>query len=293
METISRAAGDSANLLLCVNRRVLPLLASCLRSVVRSGGYGHYDAYVIHRDFDDSQMQALGRDFQEDVTFHFLPAPQDLFDGFPESERYPREIYYRLAAHLLLPQTLERVLYLDVDLVVINSLRPLYETDFGTDLFVGCSHTRPFLTRLNQARLQSEKAVRYVNTGVLLLNLTRLRREVDLEQLRQYAVGHRYALILPDQDILTAMYGDRVQIADTLRFNLSDRILNFYNANHPQEKKDLDWVRRNTSIVHYCGKNKPWSGDYTGTLGVFYRELYEKSSGSPKRSAAKQVGFVE
>lgn len=275
MQTIPSGAVGSANLLLCANQRVLPLLASCLRSVVRSGGYGHYDAYVIHKDFDESQMQALGRDFQGEVTFHFLPAPQELFAGFPESDRYPQEIYYRLAAHLIVPEDLERVLYLDVDTVVINSLEALYGMDFETNLYIGCTHTRPFLTKLNQARLQSEKAVRYINTGVLMLNLAQLRQEVDLEQLRQYAVGHKHALILPDQDILTALYGDRVKLADTLRFNLSDRILGFYNANHPQDKKDLDWVRQNTSIVHYCGKNKPWNEGYTGTLGVFYRELYE------------------
>lgn len=277
MQTIPSGAEGSANLLLCVNQRVLPLLASCLRSVVRSGGYAHYDAYVIQKDFDESQMQALSRDFQGEVTFHFLPAPQDLFVGFPESERYPQEIYYRLAAHLILPENLERVLYLDVDLVVINSLRPLYETVFETALYVGCSHTHSFLTKLNQARLQSDKAAHYVNTGVLLLNLAKLRKEVNLEQLRQYAAGHKYSLILPDQDILTALYGDRVKLVDTLRFNLSDRILNFYNANHPQEKKDLDWVRQNTAIVHYCGKNKPWNEGYTGALGVFYRELYENT----------------
>ena len=58
-----------------------------------------------------------------------------------------------------------------------------------------------------------------------------------------------------------------------MRYNLSDRILGFYNAAHPRERRDLDWIRRNSVIIHYCGRNKPWNGDYTGILGVFYEEV--------------------
>lgn len=34
----------------------------------------------------------------------------------------------------------------------------------------------------------------------------------------------------------------------------------------------LDWIRQNTVIVHYYGKNKPWKKDYKGFLDVFYHE---------------------
>lgn len=42
---------------------------------------------------------------------------------------------------------------------------------------------------------------------------------------------------------------------------------------------DVSWVRENSVIIHYCGKNKPWNDDYTGVLGVFYRELFQKPAG--------------
>jgi lipopolysaccharide biosynthesis glycosyltransferase len=62
-----------------------------------------------------------------------------------------------------------------------------------------------------------------------------------------------------------------------MRYNLSDRAYGLYNASLQNEKIDLDWVRQNTSIIHYCGKNKPWKPGYVGPLGVFYRELNERS----------------
>ena len=94
----------TANLLFCVNRKVLGQMSVCLRSLLRSGGYGHYDAYVLHSDLDESICWAMERDFREDVTFHFIPVPEGLFADFPETGRYPKQIYYRLAAPLLLPK---------------------------------------------------------------------------------------------------------------------------------------------------------------------------------------------
>ena len=267
--------GASANLLFCVNQKMLGLMSACLKSLLRSGGYGHYDVFVLHSDLEESIQRAMERDFQERVTFHFLQVPEELFADFPETGRYPRQIYYRLAAPLLLPRELDRILYLDVDVVVINSLRTFYEMDFGSSYFVGCTHTREFLTKLNQARLQSDKAVAYINTGVLLMNLNVLRQVIRLEEISAYVREHEKALILPDQDILTALYGDKIKLVDSLRYNLSDRVLNFYNGSHPKEKRDVNWVRRNTAIIHYCGRNKPWNEGYTGTLGVFYRELMD------------------
>lgn len=267
--------GASANLLFCVNQKMLGLMSACLKSLLRSGGYGYYDVFVLHSDLEESIQRAMERDFQERVTFHFLQVPEELFADFPETARYPRQIYYRLAAPLLLPRELDRILYLDVDVVVINSLRTFYEMDFESSYFVGCTHTREFLTKLNQARLQSDKAVAYINTGVLLMNLNALRDVIRLEEISAYVREHEKALILPDQDILTALYGDKIKLADSLRYNLSDRVLNFYNGSHPKEKRDVNWVRRNTAIIHYCGRNKPWNESYTGTLGVFYRELMD------------------
>lgn len=263
----------SMNLLFCINRKFLTLFASCLRSIVRRGGYGRYDAYVMHSDFEPGETGGLEEDFRGRVDFHFIRVPETLFEGFPESDRYPRQIYYRLAAPLLLPRELERILYLDVDTVVINPLGELYETPFEGNFYVGCTHTRELLTKINQARLKSEKAVAYINTGVLLLNLPALRENLDLGRVRDYTIEHRRNLILPDQDILTALYGDKVKLADTMRFNLSDRILAVYNADHPREKRDAQWVRENGVIVHYCGKNKPWNEHYSGWLGAFYWEL--------------------
>ena len=58
-----------------------------------------------------------------------------------------------------------------------------------------------------------------------------------------------------------------------MKYNLSDRMLSFYNADPSHKKIDLEWVRENTVVIHYYGKQKPWKKNYLGILNVFYREM--------------------
>ena len=262
------------NLLFCIDRRTLGQLAVCLRSVVKNGGAAHYRVFLLHSDLDEGVREHLAQDFPC-MEFRLLSVPRGMFDGFPVTDRYPKQIYYRLAAPLLLPHDLDRILYLDADTLVLNPLRSLYNMDFEGNLFAACTHTRELLTRLNRLRLRSEKAVCYINSGVLLMNLPVLRMVLDLQQMSQYVRARKLPLFLPDQDILTALYGDRVKLICTMRYNLSDRVLNLYNAEAGRRKRDVDWVRKHTVIIHYCGRNKPWKSDYHGTLGVFYDELFQ------------------
>lgn len=263
------------NLLFCINRSFVPLLINCVNSILRCGGTAEYDAYILHSDLKQTDCRRIEAETEEGITFHYVPVDADIFSGFPETKRYPTQIYYRLAAPLLLPKELDRILYLDVDTVIINSLEELYHTPFDGSYFVACTHVKRFLTDVNKLRLGVRKDVSYVNTGVLLYNLTVLRENLRLEDIRDFAERRMQTFLLPDQDILTALYGDKVKLVDTMRYNLSDRILALHNADPRNEKLDLDWVRENGVVIHYCGKNKPWNENYNGILDAFYKEACE------------------
>lgn len=73
----------------------------------------------------------------------------------------------------------------------------------------------------------------------MMMNLGRLRKELNMEAIRVYVREHAPALFLPDQDILTALYGRRVKLLDSMVYNLSDRLLSTYNADPRNEKRGL------------------------------------------------------
>lgn len=261
------------NLLFCINHNFVPLMINCVRSIVKNGAGTKYQIYILHSDLEETDRGQIEAGVGEQAVCHFISVDPGIFAGFPETKRYPAEIYYRLAAPLLLPRELDRILYLDVDTVVINPLDELYNMSFDGNYFYACTHVRKFLTDVNKLRLGVRSDAPYVNTGVMLYNLSALRENLRLEDIRDYAQRKMQAFLLPDQDILTALYGEKVKLVDTMRYNLSDRILALHNADPRNEKLDLEWVRNNGVVIHYCGKNKPWKPNYNGVLDVFYREL--------------------
>ncbi len=260
------------NLLFAIDKNCVDLLLNCINSIDENGGAKRYTAYILHSDLTLDDQKKIGMSAPSSVCCQFLAVPDDMFAGFPETKRYPKQIYYRLAAAKLLPESIERILYMDVDTLVINPLSELYEADFEGNIFMACTHTKKFLSFINQLRLDVAQKVPYVNTGVMMMNLPLMRTEVKLEDIKQYAIENKTLLILPDQDILTALYGHRVKVVDALKYNLSDRDIDYHNADPTNQKIDLEWVRKNTVIVHYYGRNKPWKEYYIGILGVLYEE---------------------
>lgn len=263
------------NLLFTVDRNYLPILCTCLRSVFRFPCRPEgYHIYLMHSDLTEEDGQALRRLCPGGAEVTLVTMDSALVEDFPVTSRYPRQMYYRILAARFLPEGLDRVLYLDPDIVVINPLEELYHMDFQGNLLAACTHVKEFLSRLNQLRLGVEEPCPYLNSGVLLMNLPALRREQSIEEIRQYVERYGSRLTLPDQDILTALYGRRTLLLDTMRFNLSDRILALYNMSpRNDEPRSLDWVRQNGVIIHYCGRNKPWKDTYLGVLDLFYREV--------------------
>ncbi len=260
------------HLLFSIDRHFVWMLIQCLRSIVRFPCSDGYTAHILHSDLTPDDVVQIRQAVPE---AEIVPVKVDVsfFQNFPETDRYPKQIYYRIFAAQFLPEKLERVLYLDTDTIAIGSLEPIYRMAFGNALFIACTHIRPTLNKMNRLRLGIEVEVPYINTGVMLMNLEQLRRQQTSQEVIDFVHDKKNRLLLPDQDIITALYGEQIHLVDSFIYNLSDRILAMYNARHPNDIRDLDWVRRNTHIIHYCGKNKPWNGNYWGKLDVFYQAL--------------------
>ena len=86
-----------------------------------------------------------------------------------------------------------------------------------------------------------------------------------------YVREHRRTLLLPDQDVISALYGDRILRLNPYRYNMTERLFTAAGLS-PRGPLDLAWVRENSRIIHYCGRNKPWKAHYLGKLDCFYWE---------------------
>ena len=262
------------NFLFTLDKNYIEPLKMCLISILRFPSKDGWNVYIITKnteDFNDfaGNMERL----KEGLKIHLIEADDSIFKGFPETVRYSKVVYYRIFASEFLPKNMDRVLYLDPDIIVINSLEELYNTDLDRYYYAACSHTKTFLNDVNRIRLGMKKNTPYINSGVMLMNLDELRRNQTIKEVFDYVKKYGKHFILPDQDIISALYGDKINLLDTLKYNISDRIIKMNNLNPKNEYIDINWVWENSVIIHYYGENKPWKDDYSGILGRFYDDI--------------------
>lgn len=260
------------NLLFTLNKKYIPQLIILLKSIIKSNPDTKFNVYIISKDLNELDLSKINENFQnENLVFSLIKFDDTELITSPTSRRYPLEIYYRLFASKVLPNNIDRILYLDPDIVVINKLDELYNMDFEDNYFIGATHVRGFLRKLNEIRVRAPKDAHYINTGVMLMNIERLRLEQKIEEVYEYIEKNKNNFTLPDQDILCGLYGDRVKLINQYIYNLSDRMIVIKNITS-KDKIDLNWVKYNTVIIHYCGRNKPWNKKYRGILDCFYNE---------------------
>lgn len=258
------------NILVTLNEKYVPYLNVMLTSLVNSNPDCRFKVYLLHSSIPESALAQTKQILSADGVL--IPVQIDKIDleYAPTTSRYPQEIYYRIFAAHLLPKSVNRILYLDPDIVVNGAIRKLYNMSMEEYYFAAASHTGGFMHKVNEIRLDMDEESPYINSGVMLINLKRLREEQNLDEVFEFIKKRRSLLVLPDQDIISGLYGTKIYTLDPFRYNMTERL---YRKHAPFERDlDIDWVRKNSIIIHYCGRNKPWKENYFGKLNVFYQE---------------------
>lgn len=261
----------SASLLTTLDQHYVPQLQVMLTSLFINNPGEQFSLYLLHSAIPEKALAAVHRQCDAyKCSFYPVRVDNTLFQDAPATRQYPKEMYYRLLAPHLLPESVKRVLYLDPDTLIINSICPLWETELDGNLFAAAAHTgkTELASNINQLRLGIEGD--YYNSGVLLMDLEAGRREIQPETLFHYVAGHRKELVLPDQDVLNALYSKRIlPLADVL-WNYDARNYSAYLL-RSGGLYDLEWVMQHTGILHFCGKEKPWKPKYIHRFGILYQ----------------------
>lgn len=277
------------NILITIDENYLPPCKVMLHSLFASDpALRDVSVYLLHSNVPAEKLDELRQCCAcYGASLHPIAVDPTLFAAAPTSSRYPKEMYYRLLSPLILPQELDRVLYLDPDILIINSLQPLWELDLHGKVFAAASHTglTEMTKELNNARLNTEHE--YFNTGVMLIDLCAARTLVKTEDIFRCVSEHGKELILPDQDVFNMLYGQQTCLIDDTVWNYDARKYSKYML-RSSGKHDLNWVMANTAVLHFCGKRKPWKDEYKNPFTLLYRHYMSLSARKLQSSAPPQ-----
>ena len=260
------------NILVAINGQYTKQLNVLLNSIQKSNKDENFNIYIFNKNLNKEQIEEIknGLDLKKFCINDVKLNESKFNDLLVREQRYPVEIYFRIFAVKYLPNDIDRILYLDADTLVINKLDELYNMDFEGNYFIAATHVKKVVHKFNEIRLGIDENNPYINTGVLLINLNELRKIKIEKEVMDFMQKNSKKLLLPDQDIINVMYGNKIKLIDDLKYNLGDRNLNLYNLNNPKKKIGIKWICKNTVIIHYFGRNKPWNNGYVGRLGCFY-----------------------
>ena len=180
--------------------------------------------------------------------------------------------YYRLYAAELIPRDVDRVLYLDCDIIVNGSLNELFDADW-TDVAVGaipdmCTEWQEFYDRL-----QYDKSLGYFNAGSLFINLSYWREHNVGQECLDFLGTHYDRIFNNDQDVLNYVLRDKKRtLSVTYNYQIQLRMAYFYDGFSVEMKHDVDQTIA-PIIIHYAAELKPWMVQY---YAYPYNDIWHK-----------------
>lgn len=220
----------------------------------------HITAFLLNSELTPEDITRIENGLTNfDITIISLHIDASKFDSrLPRNNQWSLETYYRLMLFDILPEDVNRLLYIDVDMIVNKSIANLYHADFdGADL-IACAdlcgtHYSKFMRKkqLQMFKPLLDQGYQYFNAGMIVFNVASLREKYNFDfYAKVMAEDWNFEMDAPDQDILNYVHAGNVIYADWSEFDLFARIAHENGITYKE-------VANQTTLIHFSGA-KPW-----------------------------------
>lgn len=226
------------------------------------------DVYIIDGGVTPQSRSRIEESiFSSRMQLHWCSIAVEDFRDLPLFAGRKESIYHRLAIGDVVPAGIHRLIWLDMDVLVLRCLSTLGEIELeGKALAAVQDMAIPLVSSpLGLAEFEAlglKPDTPYFNSGIMLIDL-RLWREQDMRgQLLAYLRTHADRIFLFDQHAFNALYAGHWLPLDP-RWNVIASLAGDRNTND----SDLPW------ILHYAGAFKPWKVPLRGPVFNRYRQV--------------------
>ena len=267
-------AENNVPIVMAADDKYVPYVTVMIRSVAEHASPDrNYDIVILHSSITPRHQRQIQNEFRENSNFSirfcevaYLYASIALKTHFHISV----ETFYRLLMQDIMKHY-DKVLYMDSDLVVMDDLAKLYDTDMSgyclgavRDIdMAGNYHGKdPARREYFQNVLTIANPYDYVNAGVLVMNLSEFRKCFTTQQILDTIAMTEWLYM--DQDILNFLCDGRIKFLD-MDWNV---VMNWKNENGSRMEVAicaphqiyLDYMesRKHPKVAHYAGFQKPW-----------------------------------
>ena len=221
-------------------------------------------------DVQKKQLHDVVKD-DPSKTVVFYCFQNNLLNTFPrigevKGNYLTKAAYYRLFATEILPNNIDKIIYLDSDIIVDKSIKDLWNMDIS-NYAIGAV-TDMSEKRHDYNRLGYDSDLGYFNSGVLYINLKYWRENKVVEKFGDIILNHNDKIKLHDQDILNIVFCKN-KLYVPLKYNVQNGFLfkpEYQQLDYEKYKKEIDIAIANATIIHYTHDIKPWHKDCTNPM---------------------------
>ena len=234
--------------------------------------------YVINDNISKDKIEKLKNTADTfKAKIEFISVPEDKFSNVYLSGHVSKAAYFRLALTDILPNDIEKVIYLDVDLLVFDDIKKIWQIDLKNlplaavpDYGIMASER---LCKQKQQVIGLSVGEKYFNSGVLIVNLKEWRKENYTKQILEIINNNKFPH--HDQDALNKLFIHKWKEIE-LRWNVIPPVFYLFNKvmfNKKMRNSALE-AKSNIAILHYAGSYKPWQFKmYNGFNDKYYYYL--------------------
>jgi lipopolysaccharide biosynthesis glycosyltransferase len=224
------------------------------------------DVYVLDGGISNENMRRLKiLEGRYNFRIIYLKVNLNIFKDFYVSKYITQATYFRILIPSLLPD-INKVLYLDCDVIIMGDIFELYSVDIENYFFAAVADY--FSENTRNIELNMPLGSTYFNAGVMLMNLGEWRDRNISFDIINFIKKNPEKLKLFDQDALNAIMWDKY-LNISLKYNYVTSLLN----------KDYLGLRKEISeilIIHYAG-GKPWHYFDRNPLNKYYFKYLKKT----------------
>lgn len=281
-------APEYVNIALSSDAAYLPHAAAMVSSVMRHASPARtYNFFYMHSGIPPRMLETFGSVLRPhaNARLHLLNVGDPFADSYRSPSRAPSNATYnRFLLFDLLP-TLDRLLYIDCDMIVTGDVAEIFDVAMGDKKIAAVTDhimTRSLTTRVatvdadvpdlyayhrDRLGLSDEQIHGYFNAGLLVFNFAAMDVAATGQELRRLLDQSRF--LFRDQDLLNSYFKD-----STLRLPAKYNVLNSWAsayANVPADNHaEAMAAKRAPFVIHYAAKDyKPWTSG-----AVEYAEHY-------------------
>ena len=259
--------GRAVDIVFGVDAPFIPIMGICITSILKNNPAQIFSFHIFLDEIDalnEKKFAKLCTQYPTtQITLYFLPP--DLYKNFYVEGNYSKAIFYRITAADFLSARLDKLIYMDADMLCLKPLNELLRLSIER-YFLAAVVDKGEWIPLRKKELGLSANYRYFNSGFLYLNLEYWRRENFSAQILQVLSNGEYSF--PDQDAMNIL-------ADKKNYpirHISDRYNHFFRVDGKEQP-----LRDDVVIEHFAGQLKPWQQWCESPLKEIYKS-YQKNS---------------